>query len=127
VITVALTFNQKVFMEDEMMGEEMMGGKKMGGKKMGGKTEVNLDAPAGFDVPEGTKPGEMFEAMSTFRLNDNGQLTLEAIDGNSLSGSPEEDYEEEGEEEGKAPMKGKGGPAMGFLLAIEKGATKKGK
>ena len=118
------------------MGEKMMGKSKMGGGKVNEGTdmqkEVHLDVPEGFEIPEGIKAGERFEAMSTYRLKENGQICLEAIEGNWLPGEDGETASEEeaegSEEEGEyGPDKGKEGPAMGFLMAIEKGAGKKGK
>lgn len=119
-----------------MMGEEMMGEKKP--EKSGySEKEVYLKVPEGFDVPEGIKPGDTFEAMSTYRLKEDGGLCLEAVEGNELPGKKEESSEEmedEGEEEyaeeeGEQEMpekgRGKGGPAIGFLMAIEKGASKR--
>jgi len=122
-----------------MMGEEMMGGKKPAKEKVNPGTdmqkEVHLEVPEGFEVPEGVKAGDSFEAMSTYRLRKDGHICLEAVEGNPLPGEKGEtasEEEAEGSEEegeygpkGEAPEKGKGGPAMGFLLAIEKGAAKK--
>jgi len=123
-------------MDEEMMNEEMMGGKKPAKGKVNPGTdmqkEVHLEVPEGFEVPEGVKTGDTFEAMSTYRLREDGHICLEAVEGNPLPGekgeTASEEEAEDSEEEGEyGPDKGKGGPAMGFLMAIEKGAGKKGK
>ena len=124
-----------------MMGEEMMGGNKPAKGKVNPGTnmqkEAYVDVPEGFEVPEGVKTGDTFEAMTTYRLDKDGRLCVQEIEGNPLPGEKGEsaaEEESEGSEEegeygpkGEAPEKGKGGPAMGFLMAIEKGAGKKGK
>ena len=112
-----------------MMGEGMMN------KETNMKKEVYVDVPEGFEVPEGVKSGDTFEAMTTYRLDKDGRLCVQEIEGNPLPGEKGETAAEEGAEgseeegeygpKGETPMKGKGGPAMGFLLAIEKGASKK--
>lgn len=58
--------------------------------------------PKDFVVPEGTKPGDNFDAMATFCLEEDGSLCLVAIDGKTLEG-------EEKEAQAKAQPKPKGG------------------
>ncbi len=116
------------------MGEDMMEGEMEGEETSGYQKEIKFDAPEGFEIPEGVKPGDTFEAMASFRLKDNGQICLEGVEGNMLPGEKGEmsgEESSEGAEEyggsKKSPKRGKGGPAFGFLMAIEKGASKKGK
>jgi hypothetical protein len=99
-----------------------------------------IKAPADLEIPEGTKEGDTFEAMTTFVMKPGGMLMVQAIEGSPVEKDMEdegedmeegESMEDEGEsmEEGK-PMKGKmggerGGMAPGFLIAIERGMSKK--
>lgn len=54
-----------------------------------------LSLPKGYVVPEGTKPGEPFEAVATLAMNEDGTFTLAAIDGSELEDEMEEDDMEE--------------------------------
>lgn len=50
--------------------------------------------PVGYREPEGTKEGDTFEAVGTFRLKPDGQLCLVEIDGVELEDAPEEEMVE---------------------------------
>lgn len=99
-----------------------------------------IKAPADLEIPEGTKEGDTFEAMTTFVMKPGGMLVVQSIEGSPVEGDAEEgeDMEEEGgagEQEGEpmeeeTPTKGKmkrerEGMAPGFLIAIERGMSKK--
>lgn len=68
---------------------------------------ASFPTPEGFEIPEGTKEGDTFDAMATLRLDAGGRLTLVSLEGHECgSGEGEEsDDEEEGPEGG--PHKGK--------------------
>lgn len=96
------------------------------------KESIEFKAPEGMEIPEGTNPGDTFEAMATFQLGEGGELYLKEVDGNPVSGQDDtqEDQAEGGSEE--AGMEGEMGGEMmseeeapageGFLTAIERRA-----
>lgn len=86
-----------------------------------GDYKVKFAAPAAFTPPQGVKPGDSFESMATFRMEDGGMLCLEAIDGEPLEGTEKEEAAESPEQEAKEGSDEGGG----FLMAIEKGIGKK--
>ncbi len=47
---------------------------------------IEFTAPAGFGAPEGTQPGDTFEAMATFQLKKDGQMCLVAIGEHKMPG-----------------------------------------
>lgn len=52
--------------------------------------------PEGWEIPQDAKPGQPFQAVGTFMMDEGGGLTLMEIDGSPIPGY--EDPEEEGEE-----------------------------
>lgn len=82
-----------------------------------GKAEFNI--PEGFEVPEGTEDGDTFEAMVTLKKTGN-VLCVEAVDG--IAVTAEDESEESSEDKAK---ESKEDSEMGFLDAIEAGASKK--
>lgn len=75
-----------------------------------GKAEYpEFTAPDGFNPPEGTKPGEEFDALGTFKLQDDGSVCLVAVDGVKLK--PEAEKESPSEEAKEADSEGSGSEA----------------
>ena len=70
---------------------------------------ASFPTPEGFEIPEGTKEGDTFEAMATLRLDAGGRLTLVNLEGHECGcGMGEEGEEEDEEEEPEGePRKGK--------------------
>lgn len=48
--------------------------------------DSNLDfaIPDGFDVPDGVKPGDDFQALGTFKIKDDSTMCLVAVDGEQV-------------------------------------------
>lgn len=65
---------------------------------------ASFPVPEGFEIPEGTKEGDTFEAMVELRLDAGGRLSLVSLEGCEC----EEEMEEEGEDEGPEGGKSKG-------------------
>ncbi len=67
-----------------------------------------ISLPKGYELPEGAKPGEPFDAVASITQNSDGTFTLSAIDGVDLDAESEADEqgpEEQGEPaEGENPM-----------------------
>jgi hypothetical protein len=89
-------------------------------------------APADFEIPEGTKEGDSFDAMATFVLKPGGMLGLQSVEGSPVGGDDEMEDEMEDEGEGEEtgemeekPKRERQGMAPGFLIAIERGMSKK--
>ena len=57
---------------------------------------MTITLPKGYELPEGAKPGEPFDAVASILLNEDGTFTLSAIDGMELDA---EEAEAETEEE----------------------------
>jgi len=68
---------------------------------------ASFPTPEGFEIPEGMKEGDTFEAMAELRLEAGGRLSLVSLEGceceDEMDG--EEDY---GEDAGPEGGKGKG-------------------
>ena len=81
--------------------------------------------PDGFEVPEGTKPGEEFQSVATLKLDESGQLCLMSLDGADFKGSAEEDAETpedeaaEGGDEEAQPEQTEGGGIADFQDELE--------
>lgn len=108
-----------------------------------------FQAPKDFEMPEGLKEGDTFDAMATFVMKPGGMLGIEALEGSPVGTSEEDEEssddqaedkmenEEEGgmeSEENPTPKNGRGmmnrergGMGPSFLIAIEKGMTSKKK
>jgi hypothetical protein len=93
------------------------------------KNSISFPSPEGFSAPEDSKPGQPFEVMATVVMADDGNLTLNAVDGVPVAAAPDkEDYDEESsvEAEGESPeTEVELPPGDGFLMAIENGVNKK--
>jgi hypothetical protein len=94
------------------------------------KSSISFPAPNGFSAPEDSKPGQPFEVMATVVMGGDGLLTLSAVDGVPVANS---EYDEEAENESSAESEAENQtetgeneipPGEGFLMAIEKGASK---
>jgi hypothetical protein len=81
--------------------------------------EIKFPAPDGFTAPEDADPTKPFEVMASVTMGEDGMLSLTAIDGVPIASEPEEMEEEAVEMEDDAM-------GDGFLVAIEKGASKGG-
>jgi len=68
---------------------------------------TSLPTPEGFEIPEGTKEGDTFEAMAELRLDAGGRLTLISLEGCDC---------EMGEDAGPEGEKGKG---KSFVSQVE--------
>lgn len=66
---------------------------------------ATIPIPAGFEMPEGIKPGQSFKLLTTFRMRGN-RLEVLDIEGSDLDG-------EDGEDE------------MGFADAVKKNMAEK--
>lgn len=73
----------------------------------------SFSTPEGFEIPQGLKEGDTFEAMAEFQIDSDNQLTLV-----SLEGCECEDEEDEDEDEGSEGEYGKG-KGKGFVNQIE--------
>lgn len=58
---------------------------------------TSFPVPPEFEVPEGTKAGDTFEAMAELRLEPDGKLTLVSLEGCECGG--EKEMEDDGEPE----------------------------
>lgn len=107
-----------------------------------------FQAPKDFDMPEGLKEGDTFDAMATFVVKSDGMLGIESVEGSPI-GAGQEDEEsssdqsedemenemggekeapEGGEKSGRGMMnRERGNMAPSFLIAIEKGMAPKKK
>jgi len=75
--------------------------------------------PEGFEVPEGIKDGDTFEATVTLKKQGN-TLCVEAVDG--IEVTAEDETKESPEDKAKEAV---GESDMGFLDAVEAGVNKK--
>jgi hypothetical protein len=66
---------------------------------------TSFPTPEGFEIPEGTKEGDTFEAMAELRLDAGNRLTLISLEGCECEMGEEG---EEGEDAGPEGEKGKG-------------------
>ena len=67
---------------------------------------MKITLPKGYELPEGAKPGEAFEAVASIMLNEDGTYDLAAIDGVDLAMEEDEEMEDEEDmdEEDDSPM-----------------------
>lgn len=59
--------------------------------------QVEIKPPPGVDVPEGSKAGDEFKTLDTWRIKDNGECCLVEMDGVSMPGYEEGDDQAEHE------------------------------
>jgi len=78
---------------------------------------IYLDAPDGFSLPEGVKPGAKFEAVASITMGKDGRICLKELDGFEVGSEKEEEYEDDDESEDT------GG---GFLNKMEETFSKNG-
>jgi hypothetical protein len=60
--------------------------------------KLSFTSPEGWQMPEDATPGQPFQAVGTFLADEDGNLTLTAIDGTEIPMMEEDDMEEEGVE-----------------------------
>lgn len=77
---------------------------------------IYIDAPDGFSLPEGVKPGAKFEAVASLTMGKDGRICLKELDGFEVGSEKEEGEDEEEDEDS-------GG---GFLDKMEKTFTENG-
>ncbi len=78
---------------------------------------IYLDAPDGFSLPEGVKPGAKFEAVASLTMGKDGRICLKELDGKEVGSEKEED-DDESEDEKES--------SGGFLDKMEQTFTKNG-
>lgn len=78
---------------------------------------IYFDAPEGFSLPEGVKPGASFESVASLTIGKDGRICLKTLDGKEVGSEKEEEDDDNGEE------KDSGG---GFLDKMEKTFTENG-
>lgn len=76
---------------------------------------IYIDAPDGFSLPEGVKPGAKFEAVASLTMGKDGRICLKELDGFEVGSEKGEDDEDEKEDSGG-----------GFLDKMEKTFTENG-
>jgi len=54
----------------------------------------NFAKPEGFELPQDAQPGQPFQAVGTFVMDEGGNLTLMEIDGSPIEGYEEPEMEE---------------------------------
>lgn len=54
---------------------------------------VEFPVPSSFQPPQGVTPNQDFKAVGTFRLKDDGNMCLVAVDGSAVKPSKEEQSE----------------------------------
>lgn len=73
---------------------------------------IYLDAPDGFSLPEGVKPGAKFEAVASLTMGKDGRICLKELDGKEVGSEKEEEDDDEYEDEKES--------SGGFLDKMEK-------
>lgn len=53
------------------------------------ENKVDFPIPDGYELPSGTKPGDEFTAVGTFRLDEDGDLCLTKLEGIPVSAEAE--------------------------------------
>lgn len=78
-------------------------------------SEPEFETPEGFGPPQGTEPGQEFEAVAVLRLKPDGQLCLVSLDGSKFEDS-EKDYDDDEPEETETVVAEEvtEGPDLGF-------------
>jgi hypothetical protein len=67
--------------------------------------KLTFTSPNGWQMPEDATPGQPFQGVGTFIADENGNITLTAIDGTEIAMEDGEDEEAEMEIEMKLPEK----------------------
>jgi hypothetical protein len=67
--------------------------------------KLSFTSPDGWQMPEDATPGQPFQAVGTFLADENGNITLTAIDGTEIIMDDGEDEEAEMEVEMRIPEK----------------------
>ncbi len=80
--------------------------------------------PQGFEVPEGTKPGDEFQSVASLKVDEDGKLCLLSLDGAEFAGAKEEESEDAGDEQAEddseaAPEQPEGGSISSFQDELE--------
>lgn len=60
--------------------------------------KLSFTSPEGWQMPEDATPGQPFQAVGTFLADEDGNLTLTAIDGTEIPVMEDEEMEDEGVE-----------------------------
>jgi hypothetical protein len=60
--------------------------------------KLSFTSPEGWQMPEDATPGQPFQAVGTFLADEDGNLTLTAIDGTEIPVMEDEEMEDEGME-----------------------------
>ena len=58
---------------------------------------ISFKAPKGFAAPEDSEPGKPFDILATVSMGDDGQVTLQAVDGIEMASAESEDMDEASE------------------------------
>ncbi len=66
---------------------------------------LSFTSPDGWQMPEDAMPGQPFQAVGTFLADEDGNITLTAIDGTEIPAMDMEDEESEMEVEIEMPEK----------------------
>lgn len=67
--------------------------------------KLSFTSPDGWQMPEDATPGQPFQAVGTFLADEDGNITLTAIDGTEIAMEDGEDEGAEMEVEMKIPEK----------------------
>lgn len=76
---------------------------------------IYVDAPDGFEMPEGVKTGQKFEAVATLTIGEDGRICIKELDGVEIGSEKEEDDGDDNKPEDE-----------GFLGNMEKRAEEAG-
>jgi hypothetical protein len=60
--------------------------------------KLSFTSPEGWQMPEDATPGQPFQAVGTFLADEDGNITLTAIDGTEIPVMEDEEMEDEGME-----------------------------
>lgn len=87
---------------------------------------ISFAAPKGWEVPTDSKPGEPFQAVGTFTMGDDGNLTITELDGSPLSdGADDESMEQNDSSDEEKPEPGETGIDSMMKRAAKMGALGK--
>lgn len=73
---------------------------------------IYVDAPEGFEMPDGVKPGREFEVVASITMSKDGRISIVSLDGMDIGSEKEEDDDMDEDESED--------PSGGFLSAMEK-------
>jgi len=60
---------------------------------------ISFTPPDGFAAPEDSEPGKPFDVLATVVMGDNGEITLQAVDGIDVAANETESEDSEMEDE----------------------------